>query len=145
MVVAAGSLGVVILDDAVGECSALPGSVVCVLVPRTLAIPELIQFRSTLNQADLDRLLDGNCPWHKDTNHTARECRALSNGVFKDDDYKRPRRDRPSGSRTTRARPRRRNSPRRDNDEQREDFIGNFQEEDMAVNFIFGGPSKPSC
>ena len=37
-VVAARLLGVIVLDDAVGECSALPGGVVCVLVPRTLAI-----------------------------------------------------------------------------------------------------------
>ena len=41
-VVASGLPGVVILDSAVGECSALPGSVVCVLVPRTLAIQESI-------------------------------------------------------------------------------------------------------
>ncbi|XP_039804861.1 uncharacterized protein LOC120669119 [Panicum virgatum] len=113
----------------------------------TVAVAERSQFCSTLNQADLDRLLDGKCPWHKDANHTARECRALSNGIVKDDDPKRPRhddRDRPGGSRTTQARPRRRNSPRRDDDEQREDSPGNFQEEDRAVNFIYGGPSKPS-
>ena len=48
----------------------------------TVVVPEKSQFRSTLNQADLDRLLDGKCPWHKDANHTARECRALSNGVI---------------------------------------------------------------
>ena len=59
----------------------------------TVAIVERSQFRSTLNQADLDRLLDGKCPWHKDANHTARECRALSNGIITDDDLKRPRRD----------------------------------------------------
>ena len=52
----------------------------------TVAVAERSQFRSTLNQADLDRLLDGKCPWHKDANHTTRECRALSNGVIKDDD-----------------------------------------------------------
>ena len=87
-------------------------------------------------------------PWHKDVNHTTRECRALSNDAAKDEDPKRPRRDdrdRPGGSRTTRVRPRRRNSPRRDDDEQREDSPGNFQEEDRAVNFIYGGPSKPAC
>ena len=114
----------------------------------TVAVAERSQFRSTLNQADLYRLLDGKCPWHKDANYTAWECRALSNGVIKDDDSKQPRRDdrdRPSGSRTTRERPRRCNSPRRDDDEQREDSPGIFQEEDSAVNFIFGGPSKPSC
>ena len=48
----------------------------------TVAIAERSQFRSTLNQTDLDRLLDGKCPWHKDANHTTRECRALSNGVI---------------------------------------------------------------
>ena len=67
----------------------------------TVAVAERSQFCSTLNQADLDRLLDGKCPWHKDANHTARECRALSNGIIKDDDPKRPRRDdrdRPGGS-----------------------------------------------
>ncbi|XP_039827138.1 uncharacterized protein LOC120688842 [Panicum virgatum] len=113
-----------------------------------VTVAERSQFCSTLNQADLDWLLDGKCPWHKDANHTARKCRALSNGVIKDDDSKRPRRDDrdgPCGSRTTRPRPRRCNSPRRDDDEQREDSLGNFQEEERAVNFIFGGPSKPSC
>ena len=73
----------------------------------TVAIAKRPQFRSTLNQVDLERLLDGKCPWHKDANHTARECRALSNRVVKLDDSKRPRRDdhdRPSGSRTTQAR-----------------------------------------
>jgi hypothetical protein len=93
----------------------------------------------------LDRLLHGKCPWHKDANHTAWVCRALSNGVIKDDDSKRHHRDRPSGSKITRACPRRRNSVRRDDDDQREDSPGNFQEEDKAVNFIFSGPSKPSC
>ena len=39
-VVAARSLGVIVLDDAIGERSALLGSVVCVLVPRTLAIQD---------------------------------------------------------------------------------------------------------
>ena len=51
-------------------------------------------------------------------------------GIIKNDDPKRPcrdNRDRPGGSRTTRARPQRRNSPRRDDDEQREDSPGNFQ------------------
>ena len=40
----------------------------------TVPVTERSQFFSTLNQADLDRLLDGKCPWHKDANHTAREC-----------------------------------------------------------------------
>ena len=39
----------------------------------TVAVAERSQFCSTLNQADLDRLLDSKCPWHKDANHTARE------------------------------------------------------------------------
>ena len=87
-------------------------------------------------------------PWHKDVNHTTRECRALSNGAAKDEDPKRPRhddRDRPGGSRTTRTRPWRRKSPRQDDDERREDSPRDFQEEDRAVNFIYDGPSKPSC
>ena len=54
----------------------------------TVAVTERSQFRSTLNQADLDRLLDGKCPWHKDATHTTRECRALSNDIIKDDDSK---------------------------------------------------------
>ena len=40
----------------------------------TVAVAERSQFRSTLNQADLDHLQDGKCPWHKDANHTTREC-----------------------------------------------------------------------
>ena len=40
----------------------------------TVAVAERSQFRSTLNEVDVDRLLDGKCPWHKDANHTAREC-----------------------------------------------------------------------
>jgi hypothetical protein len=44
----------------------------------TIAIAERSQLRSTLNQADLDRLLGSKSPWHKDVNHTTRECRALS-------------------------------------------------------------------
>ena len=40
----------------------------------TVAVAERSQFRSTLNQADLDRLLDRKCPWLKDANHTVREC-----------------------------------------------------------------------
>ena len=114
----------------------------------TVAVAKRSQFRSTLNQADLDWLLDDKCPWHKDANHTARECRSLSNGVIKDDDSKRPHRedcDRPSGSRATQSHPRRRNSPRREDNECREDSSGNFQEEDRAINFIFSSPSKPSC
>ena len=52
-VIAAGSLGVVVLDDTVGECSAHPGSMVCVLVPRTLAIQEPVQVRLVEGGAEL--------------------------------------------------------------------------------------------
>ena len=58
-VVVAGSLGVVVLDDAVGECSAIPGGVVCVLVPRTLTIQELIQVRLVEGGAELGPFGDG--------------------------------------------------------------------------------------
>ena len=58
-VVAAGLLGVVILDDAARECSALPGSMVCVLVPRTLAIQEPVQVRLVEGAAELGPLGDG--------------------------------------------------------------------------------------
>ena len=59
-VVAAGSLGVIILDDAVGECSALSSGVVCVIVPRTLAIQEAIQVRLVEGGAELGSFGDGN-------------------------------------------------------------------------------------
>ncbi|RLN00835.1 hypothetical protein C2845_PM06G25010 [Panicum miliaceum] len=36
----------------------------------TVAIADRPQQRSSLNQEDLDQLLDGKCPWHKDANHT---------------------------------------------------------------------------
>ena len=57
--IAAGSLGVIVLDDAIGECSALPGSVVCVLVPRTLAIQESIQVCLVEGGAELGPFGDG--------------------------------------------------------------------------------------
>ena len=38
----------------------------------TITVAERSQFRSTLNQADLDRLLDGQCPWHMVAKYTAR-------------------------------------------------------------------------
>ena len=59
MVIEAGSLGVVSLDDAVGECSALPGGVVCILVPRTLAIQEPVQIRLVEGGAELGSFGDG--------------------------------------------------------------------------------------
>ena len=39
----------------------------------TVAIADQPQQRTSLNQEELDRLLDTKCPWHKDANHTARE------------------------------------------------------------------------
>ena len=49
----------IVLDDTVGECSALPGSVVCVLVPRTLAIQEPVQVRLVEGGAELRPFGDG--------------------------------------------------------------------------------------
>jgi len=49
----AGSFGVVILDDAVRECSALSGGVVCILVPRTIDIQEPVQVRLVEGGAEL--------------------------------------------------------------------------------------------
>ena len=57
-VVTAGSLGV-ILDDAVGECLALPSSMVCILVPRTLAIQEPVQIRLVEGGLELGSFSDG--------------------------------------------------------------------------------------
>ena len=48
----------IVLDDTVGECSALPGSVVCVLVPRTLAIQESVQVRLVEGGAELGPFSD---------------------------------------------------------------------------------------
>lgn len=58
-VLAAGFLGVVVPDDTIGECSALPGSVLCILVPRTLAIQESIQVRLVEGGAELGPFGDG--------------------------------------------------------------------------------------
>ena len=61
------------------------------------------QQRTSLNQEELDRLLDAKCPWYKDANHMAHECRALSNSVALEDP-KRPRLDdcdRPGRSRSS--------------------------------------------
>ena len=54
-----GRLWVVIPDDAVGECSALPGGVVRVLVPGTLAIQEPVQVCLVEGGAELGPLGDG--------------------------------------------------------------------------------------
>ncbi|RLN35175.1 retrotransposon protein, putative, Ty3-gypsy subclass [Panicum miliaceum] len=51
----------------------------------TVAIVDRPRQRTSLNQEELDRLLDGKCPWHKDSNHMARECHALRNSVAQDD------------------------------------------------------------
>ena len=56
---APGSLGVIFLDDAVGEYSALPGGVVCILVPWALAIQEPIQVRLVEGGAELGPFSDG--------------------------------------------------------------------------------------
>ena len=56
---AAGLLGVIILGDAIGECSALPGGVVCILVPRTLAIQEPVEVRLVEGGAELRPFGDG--------------------------------------------------------------------------------------
>jgi hypothetical protein len=47
----------------------------------TVAVADRPQQRTSLDQEELDRLLNSKCPWHKDANHTAHECRALSNSV----------------------------------------------------------------
>ena len=88
------------------------------------------------------------CPWHKDANHTARECHALSNSVTPEEP-KLPRLDnceRPCSSKSSRGCARRNRSPRRDeNNEQGNRLPGTFQEEQQVVNIIFGGSSVPSC
>ena len=53
------TLGVVVLDDTVGECSAPPGSMVCVLVPRTLVIQEPVQVCLVEGGAELRPFGDG--------------------------------------------------------------------------------------
>ena len=71
-----------------------------------VAIADRHQQRTSLDQEELDRLLDSKCPWHKDANHTTRECRALSNSVAPEEP-KRPRlddRERPGSSRSSRGR-----------------------------------------
>jgi len=52
-------LGVVILENTIGECLALPGGMVCVLVPRTLAILEPVQVRLVEGGAELGPFGDG--------------------------------------------------------------------------------------
>ncbi|RLN30287.1 hypothetical protein C2845_PM05G30660 [Panicum miliaceum] len=101
---------------------------------------------TSLNQEELDRLLDGKFPCHKDSNHTARECHALHNSVAQDDP-KRPRyddRDKPDSSKTSRGRGRRNDSPKRDRDNQGDKSPTDSQEAEQAVNFIYGGSRAPS-
>ena len=72
----------------------------------TIAVADRSQQRTSLDQKELDRLLDSKCPWHKDAKHTAGECHVLSNSVTPEEP-KRPRldvRDRPGGSRSSRGR-----------------------------------------
>ena len=47
----------------------------------TVAVADRPQQRTSLDQEELDRLLDAKCPWHKDSNNMAHECCALSNSV----------------------------------------------------------------
>ena len=53
------SLGVLLLGYTIGERTALPGCVVCVLVPGTLAIQELVQVRLVEGGVELGHLGDG--------------------------------------------------------------------------------------
>jgi hypothetical protein len=114
----------------------------------TVVVAERPQQLTPLDQEELDRLLDSKCPWHKDTNHTARECHALSNCVAPVEP-KRPRLDdceRPGSSRSSRGHGRRNRLPRRDEEDQQGNRSpGTFQEEQWVVNIIFGGSSTPSC
>ncbi|XP_039841620.1 uncharacterized protein LOC120701879 [Panicum virgatum] len=114
----------------------------------TVAVADRPQQRTSLEQEELDWLLEAKCPWHKDANHTVRKCHALSNSVTPEEP-KRPRlddRDRQGGSRSSRCRGRRNRSPRRDEDiEQGNISLGTFQEEERVVNIIFGGSSAPPC
>ena len=106
------------------------------------------QQRTSLDLEELDRLVESKYPRHKDTNHTARECHALSNSVAPEEP-KRPRlddRERPGSSRSSRGRGRRNCLPSRDEeDQQGNGSPGTFQEEQRVVNIIFGGSSAPSC
>ncbi|RLN13091.1 retrotransposon protein, putative, Ty3-gypsy subclass [Panicum miliaceum] len=113
----------------------------------TVAVADRPRQRTSLNHEELDRLLDDKCPWHKDSNHTARECHALRNSVAQDDP-KHPRyddRDKPGNSKTSRGRGRRNDSPRRDRDNQSDKSPADFQEASQAVNFIYGGSRAPRC
>ena len=86
----------------------------------TVAVADRPQQRTSLDQEELDRLLDSKCPWHKDANHNAQECCALSNSVALEE-TKRPRlddRERLGSSRSSRGRGRRNRSPWRDEEDQ---------------------------
>ena len=114
----------------------------------TIAVADRPQQCTSLDQEELDRILDAKCPWHKDANHTARECHALSNSVALEEP-KRPRlddRERPGSSRSSCGRGHRNRSPKRDEDNlQGNRSPGTFQEEERVVNIIFGGSSMLSC
>ncbi|XP_039834497.1 uncharacterized protein LOC120695274 [Panicum virgatum] len=117
----------------------------------TIAVANRPQQRSSLEQEELDRLLDAKCPWHKNANHTARECHALSNSVAPEEP-KRPRlndRERPGSSRSSRGRGHRNRMPRRDEDNQQGNRSpGTFQEEQVEpllwseIPITFDRPDK---
>ena len=80
----------------------------------TITVADRPQQRTSLNQEELDKILDAKCPLHKDANHTACECRALSNSVAPEEP-KRPRLDycdRPGSSRGSHGHGRRNLLPR---------------------------------
>ncbi|RLN39899.1 hypothetical protein C2845_PM01G39820 [Panicum miliaceum] len=113
----------------------------------TVAVADQPRQRTSVNQEELDRLLDGKCSWHKESNHTARECHTFRNSVAQDDP-KRPRyddRDKPDSSKTSRGRGCWNDLPRRDRDNQGDKSSANFQEANRAVNFIYGGSRAPRC
>jgi hypothetical protein len=93
--------------------------------------------RTSNNQDNLDQLLDGKCPWHKDANHTASKCHALSNSM-EADDSKRPRyndQDKAGGSKGS----------RRNCKELVDKSPGDFQDANRTVNFIYSGSKAPRC
>jgi len=113
-----------------------------------VAIADRHQQRTSLDQEELDRLLDSKCPWHKDANHTTQECRALSNSVALEEP-KQPRlddRERPGSSRSSCGCGHRNRSPRRDEEDQQGNRSpSTFQEEQRVVNIIFGGSDVLFC
>ncbi|XP_039834394.1 uncharacterized protein LOC120695151 [Panicum virgatum] len=113
----------------------------------TIAVADRPQQHTSLDQEELDRLLDAKCPWHNDANHTTCECHALSNSVALEEP-KRPRLndcERPGSSRSSHGRGGRNRSPRRDEETQQGNRSpSTFQEEQRVVNITYGGSSAPS-